>query len=355
MNKNYSLNHLYIYHKICNQRCRHCWVVPFSKGGDFECIDISYIKRAIEECVELGLQSVKITGGEPLLIPYIEELILFLKEKNLKIWIETNGTLINERIAQILKKADTFLSISLDSINPEIHDKFRNMKDAFNKTIKGIEIIRNFKLNFQIITSLSIFNKEEVEEIIEFAFLKGAKNVKINIIIPIGRAKYMEKRKELLTLEEILEIYERIYEKFIKNKNLEVIYDIPPAFLHGKSLLIKGRCGILNLLSIFTDGTVSICGIGNIVEKLKFGNIKKDSIKEIWQENEILKKLRESLPDKLRGICSKCIFKKDCLGKCVSYTYFLTGDFLSSYPFCEIAFKEKIFPENKLIGGFENG
>ncbi len=62
----------------CNLNCSHCWINPeFQEEGTKTSLhlDIELVKKAVEQGKPLGLRSVKLTGGEPLLNPRIKEII----------------------------------------------------------------------------------------------------------------------------------------------------------------------------------------------------------------------------------------------------------------------------------------
>src|SRR5512137_2709644 len=90
------LTSLYMYIAgSCNLACRHCWIEPNyqadSKNGKF--IKLEYVKKAIKEAKPLGLQSVKLTGGEPMLHPKFREIVDHIESEKIGMVMETNGTL----------------------------------------------------------------------------------------------------------------------------------------------------------------------------------------------------------------------------------------------------------------------
>jgi len=88
----YQLSSLYLYlADQCNLSCRHCWISPGFSQDQKDGIYIEYLKKAILEAKGLGLQSVKLTGGEPLLYRDIYALLEFLAAEEIDILIETNG------------------------------------------------------------------------------------------------------------------------------------------------------------------------------------------------------------------------------------------------------------------------
>jgi len=350
-----KLNTIYLYFSgYCNLNCKHCWIEPkfknIRKALDTREIDLKYIFKALKEAKDIGLKSVKITGGEPFIRADIIDLLKWLKKNNLKISIETNGTLIRERAARAIRDADVaHISVSIDGPDRKTHEALRKVNGSFEEAIKGVKLIRKYnpKLSIQIITCLWRGNFKKAEEMIYFAEKLGANSIKFNPIQSIARADFMKKNQEILTVKEIIVLYKKI-RKIKINKKFKIIFDIPPAFKPLDEFDKIYTCGIKNILGILSDGTVSMCGIGSVVDELNFGNIKYDRIKDIWKNNKIVKLLQKEIPDKLEGICGKCILKKLCLGKCRAEAYWYKGSFFAPYSFCQQAYEKGLFPETRI-------
>ena len=63
----------------------------------------------------------------------------------------------------------------------------------------------------------------------------------------------------------------------------------------------------------------------------------------------MLKKLRESVPEKLEGVCGRCILKYFCMGECVAENYVRERSLTAPFYFCKEAYDQGIFPETRLI------
>ena len=350
----YNLSNLYVYlTSFCNLNCRHCWIDPrFAKRKKKDStLNYAELKRAILDAKKIGLQSVKLSGGEPFLYERILNLVKWLKKESLNTTIETNGTLIGRKEAQALRKAGVgHIAIALDGSNAELYEKMRGVKGSFEKAVNAIKEVVKAGLNLQIIFSLWRENKEVLKNTIVLAKNLGAKSFKINVVSHVGRGKMMEERGELLTIEEILNLRDFVSAMEEKLK-FRIILDIPPAFMSISRLTTKsfGRCGIKNLLGILGDGSISICGIGTTVKELVFGNISNDSIADVWNKNEILQAIRNDLPEKIEGICGKCIFNSSCLGKCRAEAYFEESSLFTPFSFCQRAYEKGIFPESRML------
>ncbi len=251
------LNTYYVYLTSgCNLACRHCWLSPAYQpnGGTGGHLDFELFKLAIEEGLPLGLKSVKLTGGEPLLHPDFLHMIDLLREKRLRLTIETNGTLITKDLAQYLKENSTldYISVSLDGSNSESHDSFRGVKSSFTRATEGIKWLVEVGFRPQIIMSLHLGNVEEIESLVQLAEKSGAGSVKFNLIQPSGRGETMIKRNQLLNTQQIVEVGKWVECDLQKRTSIELFYSWPIAFqsLHRLLSQKNGTCGIFSILGI---------------------------------------------------------------------------------------------------------
>jgi SynChlorMet cassette radical SAM/SPASM protein ScmF len=335
----------------CNLSCRHCWIDPEFSTKSTGYLPWAELKPIFLDALELGLSAVKITGGEPLLHPEICQILYDLKDIGLSIRLETNGTLLRSRHVKALKDVQADFSISLDGSSAEIHDHLRGVPGAFKRTLKGIETIQSEGIKYQLIMSLYRGNVECLPQMIDFARSLGAGSLKINPITGMARADEMKSNGELLSIQEILQLDKELKCNHNFGESFKIIYDIPPVFksIQETELDGFGTCGILNILGVLHDGSASICGIGEHIKELDFGDLRHLALRQIWEENEILNNLREGFPGNLGGICGRCIYKNYCMGKCIARNYYDTGTMTGGFQFCLDAFNAGLFPASKLI------
>ena len=121
----------------CNLACEHCYLdagaKKFRKAQAPEFDDRSELNteqcfRIIDEIVEFAPEAITIlTGGEPLLRKDILEIIRYGSSKELWIVVGTNGVLITENLARMLKEAGVRgFALSLDALDPEVHDRSKS-------------------------------------------------------------------------------------------------------------------------------------------------------------------------------------------------------------------------------------
>ena len=350
-----SLDSLYINPtKYCNLRCRHCWVSPpQGESAKEEELSIDEIINIVKEAKKLGLRSIKLTGGEPLLKEDIERFLEYCASSDIEVIIETNGTLITRELARSFRKFRVgHISVSLDSSSPELNDFFRGKKGAFKCAVRGIENLRDEYFSPQVIISLYKENLTGFGDFIRLMQKLGVRDVKINTISSIGRGADLQNQGQAPAVREILDFSQRLND-IAADFDGSIYLDVPMAFKGLEELDGRG-CGICNIksiLGILSDGRVSFCGIGQVDESIVFGNVKDDPsvLKDIWDNTKVLQQVRKEIPSKLEGVCGICIFKNRCLGSCRADVYHNTGSLFAPYWFCQEAYDEGFFPSTRLI------
>ncbi len=347
------LTSLYMYIAgSCNLACRHCWISPTyepdNNKGQF--LKLEYIKKAITEAKPLGLQSVKLTGGEPILHPQFREIVDHIDNEGIGIIIETNGTLIDDELAKYLKNKPhaSFISVSIDGATAASHEGLRGVPGSFDKAIQGIKKLVDAGYRPQMICTLHKGNVHEIDKIIDMAKNLGCGSVKFNLLQQIGRGDEFYS-KDGLTVKDILQIYNDFVTKSSAHNNFLIHFDIPVAFVPIKEILhrVNSRCAIHNVLGILANGDYALCGIGTTEKKYVFGTAFEHSIDTIWKNNQILKEIRSKIPLELEGICGDCIFHETCLGHCIISNRERDVRLANSFPFCIEADMLGLFPESR--------
>jgi len=359
---NFPLEHVYFYlTKGCNLKCRHCWLAPeYQSSEDYSLpmIDVDLIKSILEQAKSLGLLGVKLTGGEPLLHPQIPEILRIIEEADLSLTIETNGILCTSEIATKIRRSSKRLSVSvsLDGADEHIHEWVRGVSGSFDAAIRGLKNLVEAGVKPQIIMSIMKRNKHQIKPVIQLAEQIGAGSVKFNPIQPTGRGDALHDALETLSIEELIELGEWVENHLSSTSSIPLFYTHPLAFRPMSKMLDRsgegyGVCGILGILGVLSDGSYSLCGIGETVEELIFGNARTDRLADVWDNTPILNELRSGFPSKLEGVCSECLMKNLCKASCIAQNYYKGKRLWAPYWYCEEARNANLFPATRLRTG----
>jgi len=354
---NFPLTQLYFYlTEGCNLACRHCWLSPKLQTHDriYPVLPVELFRSILHHAVPLGLKVVKLTGGEPLMHPHILEILDVIKEFNLGLTIETNGILCTPELA---KKIASFnkpsISVSIDGADAETHESIRGIPGCFDKAINGIRTLVDAGLKPQVIFTLMQSNKNQIEPVVRLAESLKAGSVKFNIVQPTGRGEMVIDSGQALKVEELIETGKWISDNLSKPVKIKLFFDLPAAFrplsrMYGEDGDGCASCSILKILGVLADGSYALCGIGNHIPELVFGNAREDDLSEIWNNSPVLLELREGIPSRFEGICGKCHMKRVCRASCIAQNYYLSNSLWSAFWFCDEAYKKGLFPSTRI-------
>ena len=339
----------------CNLACRHCWLAPRFETGPAQrpTLPVADFETAIAEARPLGLQSVKLTGGEPLMHPQISRLLEIARREELPVTIETNGVLCSPALArEIASSVRPFVSVSLDGADAETHEWVRGVPGSFEAACAGIRNLVSAGLRPQVIFTVLRRNVGQLEAVVELAESLGAASVKFNVVQPTERGERLHEADETPGIAELIALGRDVDTRMASRTRLRLHFDHPIAFRPLSRIASKGgggACGIRGILGVLASGHYALCGIGESVPELVFGRVGKDALSAIWKSHAVLTSIRTGLPDRLKGICSQCLVRERCLGSCVAQNYYRSRDLFAPYWFCEKADELGLFPAMRRI------
>ena len=171
--------------QTCNLKCKNCYIDRNSLRNEEDFIPIEKVKENLSVLKGKKVDSIYLTGGEPLLHPDFNQILrMCLKITNTTVM--SNGILINEKKARFLRKIDdesqfeTIYRISLDSTNELENDEMRG-RGSFRKALCAIMSL--IKYEFNPIISVVNYNNRSKEEIFnDFRNFFSKKNIEIDEI-----------------------------------------------------------------------------------------------------------------------------------------------------------------------------
>ncbi|MBN1614421.1 MAG: heme b synthase [Deltaproteobacteria bacterium] len=327
----------------CNLACVHCRAS--SEFGPYEAeLDGQEAFELIEQIARVGKPVVILTGGEPLLRPDIFEIAARGNERGLRMVLATNGTLLTEAtVRRMIDSGIQRVSVSLDGPDAESHDAFRSVPGAFDGAMAGIDALKKAGMDFQINTTVSRANNDDLGAIMDLAVNLGAAAHHIFLLVPTGRGKYIADQE--MTAEEYEKTLHRFYEqscawpiplkatcaphyhRISRQRQKERPAAPEPAGEHPFHSVTRGCLGGSSFCFISHRGQVQPCGYLEI----DCGQVRERPFEAIWNESVILKELRDL--NLYKGKCGRCEFIGVC-GGCRARAYESTGDYLAEEPLC---------------------
>ncbi|MCE4625895.1 MAG: radical SAM protein [Desulfurococcales archaeon] len=333
----------------CNLRCEHCYI---NAGPDITLPELSVgeVLNVARQIVDHGIPLVVFTGGEPLISEkFWRALEFFHSVGKPKTSVSTNGTLITPETALRLKELGvSYVGVSLDSLDEELHDKFRGVKGSWKAAVRGMKNSVAAGLPTGLRVTATRDNLDEIPRMIDFAADLGLERVSVYLLDTIGRGAQIagqvprgEELKRLIdSLIEKAREYDGVLEILLVRMNFAGIYvaDVlsrsRDEFKEYLELLgAQGDCG-RKTASIYPDGTVRPC---QFIDYIIIGDLRRQELSEILRpDNPRLRPFLE-VGDRLRGPkCSSCPFRDICGGGSRNRALVATGDFWGDDPACFI-------------------
>tara|TARA_B110000196_G_C21112448_1_gene648568 strand:- start:6 stop:998 length:993 start_codon:yes stop_codon:yes gene_type:complete len=155
----------------CDLRCVYCMKEKMNFLPKNEILTFEEIERLCDNFIEMGVNKIRLTGGEPLVRKDIIKLIknLNLKKKNTnlnEITLTTNGTLLEKYAKKLKENGIDRINVSLDTINPKKYNEITRFGNL-EKVISGIKeaIKNNIKIKINTV-AIKNFNEDELEDLI---------------------------------------------------------------------------------------------------------------------------------------------------------------------------------------------
>lgn len=316
----------------CNERCRHCYC-PRENEIQKE-LSTEEIKTVLDDLELMGVVTVTFTGGDLFIREDTFEILEYAYAKGFAINIFTNGTLLKDsdffRLKQIHPRSIHF---SIYNYIPEKHDAFTCLPGSFEKTVSAIKKCKLLGIPTNIKVSLVEENYNDIEGICRLAESLGT-TIQISMQITPKNDGGMEPTN--LRLKNAAR-----YAEVMKKVDRHIFLSCAGDFVSEEDNLINGKiCGAGEYaLNINPYGEVFPCN----ALLMPCGNIRNQSIKEIWDNSDTLKKIRFFTMDKIKG-CENCHMKTKC-DFCPGSAMQETGDPLMKYSeACAIA-EAKIIKE----------
>lgn len=328
--------------RSCNLSCKHCRAS--AEYGPYEGeLDTRASYRLLDQIAQVGQPIIILTGGEPLLRPDIFDIASYGTNLGLRMVMAPNGTLITRKNARKMAKSGIKrISISIDGATKESHDSFRCVDGAYEGALQGIELAKEAGIEFQINTTITKTNLDQIPAILALAENLGAVAHHIFLLVPTGRGKYIldqeidareyeqtlnwfydQRDKTKLQLKATCAPhYYRILRQRAKAEGKTVTFQT-----HGLDAVTRGCLGGTGFCFISHTGVVQPCGFLD----LNCGDVTQTPFYDIWEHSEHFLKLRNY--KNLKGKCGACEYKGVC-GGCRARAYEATGDYLAEEPLC---------------------
>jgi AdoMet-dependent heme synthase len=291
----------------CPLNCIHC----YAEAGDNKKNEMSFDKlnEVIDEIIELGIEKVQLTGGEPLIYRDLGYFIEKLVSNGIYVNIITSAMIKVEalEILKLLKNNKGSVQVSVDGLE-DTHNKYRNNNMSYTKAIELIKFLISNNINVSVASTYINQEFEEIKELCEYLRLLGVPLYRLGMVMDQGRAN----KNDLDTTNNKFDLYIRMLEK-LKNE-----FDTPSFRILSEDLMIKSNRNIIKncgagyrIIKVNPDFFVTPClMIDHII-----GDLKKNTIREILKADNSYYSNISSPSEKECAGCENQVLCKNCIAQ----------------------------------------
>lgn len=328
---------------VCNMCCEHCRAAD----DEFVDLDISQIEKVIRFVRKYSphYKEVTVSGGEPFMHKQFREILALLRKENVThLTLTTNGTFVDDDILDYISGLNfervTF-SISLDFLDPETHNKFRNCTYAYEVAVNAMKRIRerdNPAFFVSMRSTILPENIEKMESMVLFAKGLNLHRISFSSVLPSGRAK--GNKALIMTPSQLTKFSQELQRLALKYRGeIQISSNEPlkwqarelhPEKTDGSTLIID--CCPAGTLSfnINSNGDMTPCSLLNL-PMMNVISMTSEEIEEAYVNSPIVKAL---LTRSFTGKCGSCAYRCEC-GGCRVRAFNLVNDYLGEDPLCE--------------------
>ncbi len=344
--------------RTCNLRCVHCYTDSEARKYPDE-LTTQEALAVLDDLAAFKVPAVLFSGGEPLVRPDIYELAAYARGLGLHVVLSTNGTLIDEAAARRLAELRfAYVGISLDSAIPAVHDEFRGMTGAFERTMRGFRhcVAAGQKVGLRL--TLTRHTAQNLDALFDLIEREGINRACFYHLCPAGRGRELDALTPQQSRQAVDTIITRTQGLLDRGRRVEILTvdnhcDGPYLYLRMQRENHPRAQQVLDMLTWNGGGRYSSgVGIADIDFRgevhadqfsmdRSFGNVRQRKFSEIWQDitDPIMAGLKDRLP-LLKGRCATCRFRECCGGGLRARAEAVTGDPWAADPGCYLTDEE---------------
>jgi AdoMet-dependent heme synthase len=344
--------------QACDLACSHCRASAQPLRHPDELTTAQGI-GLFAEAAAMGTPVFILSGGDPLKRPDLFDLVREGKRLGLRMGtIPAATSALTPAVVRQLKEAGLDqMALSLDYPRSELHDSFRGVPGAFNKTLAAVEWAHQHSLPLQINTTLWAGSAPFLSEMAELVERVGAVFWEVFLLVPVGRGEVLDG----IAARRCEELFAVLYAVQKKSHFIVKVTEAPhyrryvaQREAESTSKQSRGRPGTVAMPEMLRrsegpghtvglaphsvnagKGFVFVSHTGEVYPSgflpVSAGNVRSQSLAEIYRDSALFRTLRD--PDALHGRCGRCEYRTFCGGS-RSRAYALTGDFLATDPWC---------------------
>ena len=320
----------------CNLACAHCYIAAGPTESGAHELPTADCLRIVDEILATNSSPLLIlSGGEPLLRQDLETIAHAAASRGATVVVGTNGTgLTDTRIGALQAAGVRGVAVSVDSLRPSYHDRFRHGRGSLEETKNAVRRASAQRLDVVIQTTVTRGNRAELSQLVDWAAAEGAVAFNCYFLVATGRGATLGSGDlspaEYETVLADLARWQREYRGRIMVRAkcaphfMRHVHQLDP---ESPVLNYETRCPCgTQYCRITPDGKVTPCPYLPEVA----GDLRRQTFGEIWRTAPLFQRLRNG---PLGGKCGVCEYRRLC-GGCRARAFTVQGDVLAADPSC---------------------
>lgn len=281
----------------CNFDCLHC----FRRAArNFELCDMNFetFERVLNEAREAGVSKIVLSGwGEPTSNPNFIEMVEKAKSMGFQVALNTNGSTLEHDAEELVRIGLDEIFVSIDAFEPHLYEfirkpgEFPGLSRGLRKLFKAKISNGGSKPEVTAIFTITRLNVKEIPKALDFAKANGVKEVKFSNYIAFQRAdSELECLSEEECLRRVREGFERISLKVFEiGVKVSQPHFTPSSFRYcpfasSRALFIRCDGSVTPCTYYARSWSTKIFGITRRIREVVLGDIRKESLMDIWRE-----------------------------------------------------------------------
>lgn len=315
----------------CNFRCIYCF--NSAAPDKPHMMSTPDWLRVLAEAVEQGVVRCTISGGEPLTHPGFREILEAVMDYDMFPYVCTNGSLVGpEEVEYFTGLRLPCIQISLDAVDEAIHDRMSRAPGSLPDVRTAIHALIDAGIDVMVKSVITPINFTDLEKLIDSCHDWGVVRLTLDRFDLSNAGRGNTRLFLTPAMERTMgETARQRQEQYAQDGFVVTPVDMPRCWSGRNDVIV---CGALSTgMTVLPDGRVSICEKLIDYPDLTVGDLRQQSLAEVWNSPRASTVLRPS-EERLDPTCRDCPELPLCHTGCFAQTLIVTDDPYRPDPRC---------------------